>query len=100
MMNVKRQTDALWPEADAPAYTGPFRANVLAFLARHATPVPLPAGLTHTAAWVVPLAGDGAGMRLHVYRETHTDDAAAAVCDQCRIIGGRTYTVYLSNCLQ
>lgn len=86
---------ALWPASDLASYNGAFRSNVQAFLADHATPVALPAGLPHTAAWAIDLAGAGGGVRLHVYREAHTDDAAAAVCDQCRIIGmpSCSYTV-------
>lgn len=87
---------ALWPAGDLAPYTGAFRGNVTAFLRDHATPVALPIGLPNTAAWVVDLAGGGTGVRLHVYRETHADDAAAAVCDQCRIIGASTIPGCLS----
>lgn len=86
-MVCKPPTDALLPDVHAEPYTGPFRGNVQAFLAQHAIHVGLPSGLPNTAAWVVPLAGAGAGMRLHVYRETHGSNAESAVCDQCRIIG-------------
>lgn len=86
-MDSKSQTDALLPDMHAVPYTGPFRGNVQTFLAEHAVHVSLPPGLSNTAAWVVPLAGAGDGMRLHVYRETHGSNADSAVCDQCRIIG-------------
>jgi hypothetical protein len=94
----KPQNDLLLPAVYAAPSTGPFRLNVQTFLAQHATSVGLPPGLPHTAAWVVPLAGAGAGMHLHVYRETHGTDAESAVCDQCRIIGTGTTPLVAQEC--
>ena len=83
-MRLQAARRPLWPNDSISAHSGPFRDNVESFVQRFGSPVLLPASLPHTAAWVVPLSG---GVELHVYRETHADDPADAVCDQCRNIG-------------
>ncbi len=102
-MNGAVAADPLWPAPGLAPYLGPFRSNIQAFLRDHATPVPLPAGLRDTAAWVLQLRPASEGIRLHVYRE-RIDDADAAVCDACRIMGQfqrnpRFATLRLSNML-
>lgn len=73
---------------EPPAYTGPFRLNIHAFLSAYGRRIPLP-GLRRATAYVVDLSapGSAAGVtRLHVYQE-NLDEKDGLVCDQCRCMG-------------
>ena len=78
-----------WFTGPAPGYAGPFRANVVDFLATYGKPVPLQ--LQNTKAWIVPLQLGKVTVRLHVYEEaTDEDPGVIPICDSCRNIGAFT----------